>query len=75
MLLIPKKHIASLQAATDGDRDLLAELMRAAAKIAELTGVDQSGYRVLTNIGADSGQTVHHLHFHILGGRKMGFDL
>lgn len=75
VLLIPKKHIASLHAATDEDRELLAELLRAATKIAEITGVDQSGYRVLTNIGSDGRQTVHHLHFHIHGGRKLGVDI
>lgn len=71
-LMIPKKPIRSLAAASDEDADLLGHLMRAIAR----TAVDQGltdGYRVVTNVGRDGGQSVDHLHFHVLGGRQMGW--
>lgn len=75
VLVIPKKHLPSLHAAGNEDRELLAELLFACREIAEKTGVSESGYRVLTNIGEDGGQSVRHLHFHVLGGRKLGLDV
>lgn len=71
ILIVPNKHIESL-AALDGDESLayVAECLRAAKEIAQREGLG-GGYRVLTNVGADAGQSVFHLHFHLMGGRKM----
>lgn len=75
VLIVPKKHIASLQATDDEDREVLTEILRAATKIAKSAGISESGYRVLTNIGEHGGQSVHHLHFHVIGGRKLLIDI
>lgn len=70
ILVIPTRHIASAAALTDGDRELAGRLLITAARIAEQVGL-QAGYRLVTNIGRQGGQSVHHLHIHILGGRRM----
>jgi histidine triad (HIT) family protein len=72
IILVPKKHIESLSQAQVADQTLLGHLMLAAAKIARIAGVDEGGYRVLTNIGKDGGQTVFHLHIHVMGGEVLG---
>lgn len=71
-LVIPKKPIRSLADATDEDLELLGHLMRIIARTAADQGLGD-GYRVVTNVGRDGGQSVDHLHFHILGGRAMGW--
>jgi histidine triad (HIT) family protein len=70
-LVIPKRHVASLQDLGTGDESLLAQLILVCAKVAGGKGVRESGYRLVTNTGRDAGQTVAHLHFHVLGGRHM----
>ncbi len=70
VLVIPKKEIPSLAHATKDDQALLGHILLVAAKIAQERG-HEGGFRVVTNIGADGGQTVDHLHFHVLGGRKL----
>jgi len=72
VLVIPRKEIPSLADATAGDRDLLGHLLLAADKIARQLELD-GGYRVAINIGEDAGQTVPHLHVHLLGGRPLGW--
>jgi len=72
ILVIPKQPIVSLAASTEGDRDLLAHLMLVIQNVAQQEGLE-NGYRVVTNIGNDGGQTVPHLHFHLLGGRSLGW--
>ena len=72
IVLVPKKHFESLAAVQDLDQALLGHLMLAAAKIARDVGIEESGYRVVTNAGKDAGQTVFHLHIHIMGGGVMG---
>ena len=72
IVLVPKKHVESLSAMQLADQALLGHLMLAAAKIARDAGIAESGYRVVTNIGKDAGQTVFHLHIHIMGGGVMG---
>ena len=67
VLVIPREHVASIAELSDG---LCGPLMRAIHKVAELLGIG-AGYRVVTNRGEDAGQTVFHLHWHVLGGRKM----
>ena len=69
VLVIPKKEIPSLAHATAEDQALLGHLMLVAAKIAKERGLD-GGFRVVTNAGAEAGQTVDHLHLHVMGGRS-----
>lgn len=66
-LVIPKKHITSLESVEESDSKLLGQIMLAIQKLAKENNLE--GYRVVTNIGEDGGQTVPHLHFHVLGGR------
>jgi histidine triad (HIT) family protein len=70
VLVVPKKHITGLSAAGDQDIALLGHLQRVAAKLAEKAKLDK-GFRVVTNNGPWAGQTVDHLHYHLLGGRQM----
>lgn len=70
ILVIPKKPISQLDTATSEDRDLLGHLLLTARKVAQQAGL-QNGYRVVINNGNDGGQTVYHLHLHILGDRQM----
>lgn len=71
VLVIPKKHVSGWYDAKDEDDAQLARLMRAAATVAKMEGVVESGFRVVSNCGADAQQTVKHLHLHVLGGREM----
>lgn len=73
LLVIPRKHIPSVAAVQDGDRDLMGELVTVARDVARAEGIAESGYRLVINAGADGGQAVDHLHLHILGGRGMGW--
>ena len=73
-LVIPKKHISSAAALTEADGALLGHVFAVIAKLAKEQGLD-NGYRVISNCGDDAGQTVHHLHFHVLGGAPMGEKL
>ncbi|MEO5579802.1 MAG: histidine triad nucleotide-binding protein [Gemmatimonadaceae bacterium] len=69
LLVIPKRHVASLAAASDELE--LGRLLTFAARVAVAEGIAESGYRAVINTSDDGGQTVHHLHIHILGGRRM----
>jgi histidine triad (HIT) family protein len=71
VLIIPKKHIGSTNELETEDTVLLGKVYEAVKKIAVTEGVDQSGYRVVSNTLSDGGQTVAHLHFHLLGGRSL----
>ncbi|MBS1789307.1 MAG: histidine triad nucleotide-binding protein [Acidobacteria bacterium] len=73
VLLIPKKHIASLNEAGSDDHAALGHLMLVAGKIASQEGIADDGYRVVANTGADAGQTVFHIHLHVIGGRPMAW--
>ena len=73
ILVIPKKVIAGIQHATDTDAGLLGHLLVAAKCIAEEQGIASTGYRLTINAGDDGGQTVEHLHVHLIGGRAMGW--
>src|SRR5438552_258636 len=70
VLIIPRRHIGSLPDLTPEDGPLLASIYIAACKIASDLNLE-NGYRVVTNVGPDAGQSVFHLHFHLLGGRKL----
>jgi len=74
VLIIPKKHIESAQALTKEDDALLCHMFACARKIAESEGVAASGYRLITNVGDDAGQSVHHLHLHLIGGKALKWD-
>jgi len=70
-LVIPKRHLVGVKDATEADRDLLGSMMLLANEVAAKLGVAESGYRLVVNNGADAGQSVFHLHMHVLGGRTM----
>lgn len=71
VLVIPKRHIGTLGEAGEGGRTVLGRLLEAANLVAQKKGIAESGYRVVANTGKDGGQTVFHLHLHVLGGRRM----
>jgi histidine triad (HIT) family protein len=73
LLVIPKQHISSMNDATPDHQALLGKLMLAGKRAAESAGIDKSGYRLVINTGADAGQSVHHVHLHVLGGRAMAW--
>lgn len=68
VLVVPRRHVRGLSDAADGDPALCGALLQLCATVAKQTGILASGYRVLTNQGEDAGQTVFHLHFHVMGG-------
>ena len=72
VLVIPREHHADLAALSDADPSCVAELVGAAVAVARAEGLDR-GYRLVANTGPDGGQTVHHLHLHVLGGRGLGW--
>ncbi len=73
ILIIPKEHVRSIADIDDGHGDLLADVAQAAVQLAHAEGISDSGWRLVTNVGPDAGQSVFHLHFHLLGGRVMGW--
>lgn len=72
-LVIPKKHISTSLDITDADNELMAHIISVSNRIARDKGVAESGFRIVTNCNPDSGQTVYHIHFHVLGGRHMAW--
>lgn len=72
-LVIPKRHVASLQELSEPDHTLLGRLLLACTRVAQMKGLTDSGYRLVANTGKDGGQTVFHLHFHVMGGRHMAW--
>ena len=72
-LVIPKKHVAAVQECGLQDQSLLGHLLLTCSTIAKQKGLPESGYRIVANTGRDGGQTVFHLHFHVMGGRHMGW--
>ena len=70
-LVIPRKHIASLAVAGEADESVLGHLLRVAARVAREEGHAERGYRTVINTGSDAGQTVFHIHVHVLGGRTL----
>lgn len=75
ILIIPKNHLSSINDVTEENSAVIAHIYEVAAKLAKDMGIDESGYRVVSNCGSDSGQTVFHLHFHLLGGKKLKVDM
>ncbi|MDF0667484.1 MAG: histidine triad nucleotide-binding protein [Nitrospira sp.] len=72
-LVIPKRHVASIQDLGESDQALLAQLLLACRKVANDKGLADSGFRLVANTGRNGGQTVFHLHFHVMGGRHMAW--
>jgi histidine triad (HIT) family protein len=71
--LIPKEHLSDVRDLEDRHGATLADLFQAAAHLAKAEGIDRSGWRLVANVGHDAGQSVYHLHFHLLGGRRMSW--
>ena len=74
ILVIPKQHMASVNDVTAENSAVVAHIFEVIPQIAKAEGLD-GGYRVVSNCGADAGQTVHHLHFHILGGKALSLEM
>ncbi len=73
VLLMPKRHLASILDLGDADASLILRITRVAVQVAQREGIAERGFRLLTNTGRDGGQAIPHLHFHLLGGRLMGW--
>ena len=73
VLVVPRAHVDSLDTATAANKEVLGHLLLSAAEIARERGISENGYRVVINTNADGGQTVFHLHVHLLGGRPFVF--
>lgn len=73
LLVIPLEHIESLDEAAQKDEPLLGHLLRVGARVANAEGLGETGYRTVINTGAGAGQSVFHLHVHVLGGRPMNW--
>ena len=73
VLIVPKKVIPRLDAASESDRAVLGKLLLVAAKLAKDLGIEKSGYRVVVNSGPDAGESVPHLHVHLLGKRALAW--
>ena len=71
ILVISTRHVSSVAEMGSGDRDLAGELLLAAARVAREEGLEAEGYRLVVNTGSRGGQTVDHIHVHVLGGRRM----
>lgn len=73
ILVIPRRHIATINDLQDADAELLGKMYLAAKEIAKNEGIDEAGYRTIMNCNAGAGQTVFHIHLHVLGGRQMNW--
>ena len=74
VLVIPTKHVSAVRDASGEEgRELIGRVFQAAAEVARQEGLDSNGYRLVTNTGPDAGQSVDHLHVHVIGGRKLSW--
>jgi histidine triad (HIT) family protein len=73
ILIVPKKHIPDVLHLTNTDADILGKVYEVAAELARCEGVAEDGFRVVVNTGPAAGQSVQHIHFHLLGGRELGW--
>ncbi len=73
LLIVPKKHIASVNVLEPEDEVIVGHMFSVARKLAEENGVAHSGYRLITNTGPDGGQSVYHIHMHLIGGKHLPF--
>lgn len=72
VLVIPKIHIQDLNEVDSQNEKYIAECIKAIKEVAKITGVNKDGYRVISNTGENGGQVIHHLHFHVIGGKNLG---
>ncbi|MBQ9280075.1 MAG: histidine triad nucleotide-binding protein [Clostridia bacterium] len=72
ILIVPKKHIKSAMELTEDDAKFVSEVYMVAQQIAKEKGIAESGFRIVNNCGEDAGQTVKHIHFHLIGGKELG---
>jgi histidine triad (HIT) family protein len=72
-LVIPKRHVSSVHDLEEPDQALLGRLLLMCNKVAKMKGLSEPGFRLVVNTGRDGGQTVSHVHFHVLGGRHLGW--
>lgn len=72
VLIVPREHVRSVEGLGNEHAGMVGRMILAAKQIAGAEGVSETGYRLMANSGPDSGQVVHHLHFHLIGGRRMG---
>lgn len=75
VLIVPKKHISSVMELSKEDQILVGKIYSVAQKLAVELGVSETGFRVVTNCGENAGQTVKHIHFHLLGGKKLALTM
>jgi len=75
VLIVPNRHVVGMNELAEAGADLAARLLRTTADVAHQEGVHESGYRVIINTGADSGQIVPHLHLHLVGGQHMRYPI
>lgn len=73
LLVMPRRHVPSVADLTEGDAPLVGHLVAIAVELARAEGLEEGGYRIVANVGRDGGQTVPHLHLHLLGGRPMAW--
>ena len=73
ILVVPKEHIVDAAEVSAAHGSVLAEMFEVARRVAELEGLKERGYRLVLNVGADSGNSVAHLHLHVLGGRRLAW--
>jgi histidine triad (HIT) family protein len=73
ILIVPTKHLATLLDLQEEDKEIVGEIFAVANRLAEQQGISKGGFRVVANCGAGAGQTVFHLHFHLLGGRSLSW--
>ncbi|MEE1050385.1 MAG: histidine triad nucleotide-binding protein [Clostridia bacterium] len=73
IIIVPKQHIASANELTDDNAEVVGHIFAVAAKLAQEQGFAENGWRIVNNCGKDGGQTVGHLHFHVLAGRNLGW--
>lgn len=71
LLIVPKKHISSINQLTDQDKDLVSQMIFVARELAQQKGIAEKGYRLTFNVGREGGQLIDHLHLHLLGGAKL----
>lgn len=72
VLIVPRKHIKNISALEDGDEKYIISVTKAIKEVARKKGVLESGFRIINNCGFDAGQTINHLHFHLIGGKSLG---
>lgn len=72
VLIVPKIHVENIKEITDENKDILGDIHKMANEVAKKLNVFESGYRLITNCGEDAGQTVMHLHYHLIAGEKLG---